>query len=710
MVNNMKKAASFLLIFLFITLYAASASASSVVWGPSFMTAPLLMDQSFYGVTTDGLVRLPLDGSPQQTILSAATLESTFSDTAYRDLCLAAYKDEIILFDLNAVYLLGDQGLSLLVNVDNADDMVYYIKTAACAGDYLFLLPFDASRLFRINLLTGEMNTLPPNGLTELAVWQDDQLLGLRRSSTSVDVVIVDQQGAFVQTVCSFDQTSFPKHLAAVPQEGLIYLIANGKLTEIRDGQALSLYPIPTDFSASYQAYAGRQQYILLNFYTDTSVVYDVTAQPKQTKVTIAGMNTSASLDGSFSLAYPDLVIDRTIREHCCAQEVFTAVQSGDDTVDLYLVPLSTGTRRLMEQGYLAPLTGCDALADELTALYPVFSEALQFNGEPYACIGDVFLTGWTMNAELSEVMEAPETIAQAMENQLAWADHPLNNGIPYLAEAFHSSEWDAERYLDYMLKQYILWADDTADTLNFSDPGFAALLTSLRQAVSRGLPLSSASVYADVSQSAALVGNNISIGVSGAYWRECRLIVPPGLWDGDAGRVQASVSVYILNPNSKRKAEALTYLSYLVQNRSVSKSSLLYSTTESVPYGYGEEIESQLAELEALLETASPSQTRSIQNQISDLQASLSTMAMDAGAWIIYSPALETYRNSIIPQVRLGLSTYLEGSQQGHLDVFSSLTQIVRQYLYGSISLEQCIQRLNSTVTMIGLEDGISY
>lgn len=706
----MKKAAFFLFILLLITLCAAFASADSIVCGPSFMTAPLLMDQSLYGVTADGLVRLPLDGSPQQTILSAAALESTFSDTAYRDLCLAAYKGEIILFDLNAVYLLGDQGLSLLVNVDNADDMVYSIEAAACAGDYLFLLPFDASRLFRINLLTGEMNTLPPNGLTELAVWQDNQLLGLRRSSTSVDVVIVDQQGAFVQTVCSFDQTSFPKYLAAEPQEGRIYLIANGKLTEIRDGQALSVYPVPTDFTSFYQAYAGPQQYILLNSLTDTAVVYDVTAQPRQTKVTIAGMNTSASLDGSFFLAYPDLVIDRTIREHCCAQEVFTAVQSGDDTVDLYLVPLSTGIRRLMEQGYLAPLNDCEALADELTALYPVFSEALQYNGEPYACIDSLYLSGWTMSAELAEDMEAPETITQAMENQLAWVDHPLNNGIPYLAEAFHSSEWDAERYLDYILKQYILWAEDTADTLDFSDPCFAALLASLRQAVSRGLPLASAAVYADVSQSAALVGNNININVSGASWRESRLIIPPGLWDGDAGRVQASVSVYILNPNSKHKEEALTYLSYLVQNRSASNSSLLYATAESVPYGYGAEIESQLTELEALLETASPSETRSIQNQISDLQASLSAMAMDAGAWIIYGPALEAYRNSIIPQVRLGLSLYLEGPQQGHLDIFSTLTQIVWQYLYGSISLEQCVQRLNSTVTMISLEGGISY
>ena len=144
-----------------------------------------------------------------------------------------------------------------------------------------------------------------------------------------------------------------------------------------------------------------------------------------------------ASNSLTFSQAHPGLYVNAVLVEHLCAEEVFTAIQTGDDSTDIFGLPLDSGVRRLMERGYLAPLTDAQVIAGEYARMYPAWQAALALDGEIYAVLSGAIMQGWSMRDDLDGRVTPPSTVEELISGAAAWADNPANPGVPGFPAAY---------------------------------------------------------------------------------------------------------------------------------------------------------------------------------------------------------------------------------------------------------------------------------
>lgn len=446
----------------------------------------------------------------------------------------------------------------------NRDEAVH---SAVDADDAVFVLQQDRgrqySRLLRIDMTRGSVAELPGR-YADLASWKNDTVAALREfpgREAAFELVILDSQGNTIDTLAR-THNSNDGWLCTRPETDELFAVERGSICRLDGGKWTPLRALTTDIFR-HELFALEEGFCMDE--QGRLRLLDEEAPSGQVTLRIRGVFTpTASLhDSEFSLEDKDVALARDTVSGCCAEDVYAAIQSHDDSADLFYVFMSDGIRKLMQKGYLVAFTD-EALADYADRLYPVFSEAIHLDGQLYAVPDNLVMLGWTISAEMAEAgVQVPETFADFLDMAAAWEDDPRNPGIPLIRHTMQPQSWGAEDYAEALYTLYVLESESKGSEWCFSDPAFTETLEKLKGMSDAGLLQPEAvdhergTVFEAGGGMDSLIVHFAGAQPYGSVYSTKRPVLPPSAIDRGAGLIAARCGVYLLNPYSPHKAEA---------------------------------------------------------------------------------------------------------------------------------------------------------
>lgn len=415
-----------------------------------------------------------------------------------------------------------------------------------------------------------------------------------------------------------------------------------------------------------------------------TFYLFDISQMQTETLLTIRGIQPETlSIDGAFMLENPDVAIQRNNDNAMTAEDVYTAIMGKEDTVDLFLVQWSSSLVELMQRGYLKALNSEGLLAD-VASMYPAFQEMVTYDGTLYAVPENVIVKGWRVSADMAELVEAPETLAELLDFIEAWEENDANDGRPVVADDVYGA-WTAADFASYALEQYVMTAVQQGKEIDFQDENLMALLERIRQMKEQHLlsdtseSIRSGCVFA---AARTLSKYQNSVDVLGASMDRWRIVRSPALEAENSPTVGVTLTVYVVNPYSRHIAEAQQFLTYMAQNRHEQIEGCLNAHCEATLR------ESAQAELDEL----SAEERQGVLNKSS--------------SWMYHEAALTAYREQILPYLCVTPCRLLENERQSSVVPWVELQNAVQQYMDGMTDIRSCVQRLNAIVRTQILEN----
>lgn len=573
---------------------------------------------------------------------------------------------------------------------------------------YMLSQSVGEGRLYSADLTTGALARTVGGSYAAIVPWTYGRLLGMNYTYENTTVFsIIDAQGRIEQLI-ELD-AGIGRGLVSDPEQGVFYVACGsvlyacqqGTLTQVRSTDAWNLLR----FAALVDG-----QYVMQ---TESScMVYDLKAGG-QTPLVVRGIFYETS--SGFALEHPEIALHSERSLGLTGEDIYTDLLMGGDEVDLYLVPYSSSVVKLIERGYAAVMPESEILQEDVMRLYSAYADCLSQDGQRYAVAAWVLCGAWTMQEELTG--ELPATMADAIAAQVAWSCHEANIGQLYLAPVYTEREWTAMDWMDAALTQIIL-ARDTAERLDLKNHAalrrMMAELKSLYETA--GLPLLAADVRVQPASGAGsvlvteemvpvlrgAVNEKVNFGLgdgildfSGLSLESGLLVEPPQILEGEPMRYPAVLGVYILNPRSQHKEAALTYLEWMVQNRSANQRAALYQDCEP-------EIRDSAANKLETLEKQAAEGTISAD----EAEAQRQSMLSDPSSWLVWEGKLAFYREKMMPNLVVVRDPLLERSCMTSLPIYETLLSSCERYLAGNLSAQQALQNMQQVIDTWWMEN----
>lgn len=511
----------------------------------------------------------------------------------------------------------------------------------------------------------------------------------------NIYVLQEDHTGNFIYCIKAYDKEGKNQRLIAGMNRTDVYGLSYDYTSEIlywmegttlygmKDGEVEQVCTLPLDAQTTAETAVLFGKYAVMSK-DGTFYLFDTSQMQTETLLTIRGIQPETlGVDGAFMLENPDMAIQRNNDNAMTAEDVYTAIIGKEDNVDLFLVQWSSSLVELMQRGYLEALDSEGLLAD-VASMYPAFQEMVTYDGMLYAVPENVIVKGWRVSADMADLVEAPETLAELLDFIEAWEENDANDGRPVVADDVYGA-WTAADFASYALEQYVMTAVQQGKEIDFQNENLMTLLERIRQMKEQHLlsdtsePIRSGCVFA-AARTLSKYQNSVDVlGVSMDRWR---IIRSPALEAGSDPAVGVTLTVYVVNPYSRHIAEAQQFLTYMAQNRH-------------------EQIEGCLnAHCEATLR-------ESAQAELDELPAEERQGVLNKpSSWMYHEAALTAYREQILPYLCVTPCRLLENERQSSVVPWVEVQNAVQQYMDGMTDIRSCIQRLNAIVRTQILEN----
>ncbi len=444
-------------------------------------------------------------------------------------------------------------------------------------------------------------------------------------------------------------------------------------------------------------------------YFERSMTYYPFTMTPGETVLTIHGVTASPNLDSDFALQNPGISVSRQEGWSYSAQEMYTDILNQSPEVDLYFVELNSTVVRMMDKGYLLPLTD-GALLQDSAALYPVYAQAMGREGMLYAVPATVVLEPWAVaqDGDTSALTSWDALFRQIRANAEADETPFIGYGSGLKTDAI---AWSA---IDLAAAYTALYTLEHADSLDFGTAEFAEDMEAIR-ALAPLLPTEEA---AQLNAQTPVLASGLRSENSwlhtcfylhGSEGSVLDYLPPPSTQGASPGPVIATVTVYVVNPYTRHPEEAMVFLRYITASRPSFEYAALVANAE--PYFFDSDIlahdDENIAKYEGQLSTATTAQQAQLQENIDYLRNEQTRIMNDPARWAVWEKTLLQYRESLIPHVQVNVSPYLGGRMHhSDNDLWQSLLQALRLYLDGSMDLRQCTERMNRVVRMYQMEN----
>lgn len=247
------------------------------------------------------------------------------------------------------------------------------------------------------------------------------------------------------------------------------------------------------------------------------------------------------------------------------------------------------------------------------------------------------------MNANFADSILVPPTWTDVLDLVESWTENAEDSSLPLLYAPGIRAGWTAYDYADAIASAFLREHLQAGTDMDFTDPSLWALLSRLRGMVERGiLPAQEAlpaeeGVFQLSRPSAGRTRQGISL-VNMVLTESSLLVDAPTFAPGRDAIIPVYASIYIINPYSQHKQEAMDYLAHLAQNLVLDDASLLQQTFENTLTPSAQEQKAQLQE----------------QLEQEELCMALAQLEASPSSWSVLPERLDAYRNRMIPQVSL--------------------------------------------------------
>ena len=334
--------------------------------------------------------------------------------------------------------VLGDERMQIAHPI-LAGDTLYMV---ACGEDDM---PAQA-RIHALNLETLRGDMSAAQGFEEILPYRDGELLALRNlgGTSGKEIVTVDMRTLETGEVLAVLPDAWDFGLA-LDADGKMLAVSAGMISQWTDGAWKPIRAIPQPLWV-YAAACTPAHYILAS--ENGLRFYDRRDFPEQTLLRIVGSAAVPYEEKKFMNGQTSIAVSRRMLDHLCAEEIYTAVQTGDDEADLFCVRMSLGLRTLMERGFLEPMTDSETIRQDHQRLYEAFAAPLEYAGEIYAAP----VMAWDMSCWRTRAAGGvPETIGELLTGKAAWE---AEGEGPYVADAHRASAWRRMDYLKLLYEQ----------------------------------------------------------------------------------------------------------------------------------------------------------------------------------------------------------------------------------------------------------------
>lgn len=590
------------------------------------------------------------------------------------------YSDETYFIRQNQLYM-----------ESNPDNAIFSMPDQYCSEYevYYFILnnvlvAQQERTIVLVSLDTGRVSTLENCIAYDVAI-DENNIYVLQEDRTGDSIYCIkayDKDGKNQKLIAGMNRTDV-YGLSYDYTSEILYWMEGTNLYGMKNGEIEQVCTLPLDAQTTAETAVSFGKYAVMSK-EGTFYLFDISQMQTETLLTIRGIQPETlSIDGAFMLENPDVAIQRNNDNAMTAEDVYTAIMGKEDTVDIFLVQWSSSLVELMQRGYLEALNSEGLLAD-VASMYPAFQEMVTYDGTLYAVPENVIVKGWRVSADMAELVEAPETLAELLDFIEAWEESDANDGRPVVADDVYGA-WTAADFASYALEQYVMTAVQQGKEIDFQDENLMALLERIRQMKEQHLlsdtseQIRSGWVFA-AARTLSKYQNSVDVlGVSMDRWR---IIRSPALEAENSPTVGVTLTVYVVNPYSRHIAEAQQFLTYMAQNRHEQIEGCLNAHCEATLR------ESAQAELDEL----SAEERQGVLNKPS--------------SWMYHEAALTAYREQILPYLCVTPCRLLENERQSSVVPWVELQNAVQQYMDGMTDIRSCVQRLNAIVRTQILEN----
>ncbi|MBQ8555716.1 MAG: extracellular solute-binding protein [Clostridia bacterium] len=579
----------------------------------------------------------------------------------------------------------------------------------AIIGDAAYILNFEDTdnllrtrTLYEVNMKSGQVRMVRQMPLLEIEA-AGEMLLGLTPEDEGAALAIIDPQRLQIASTIPLEEDR-PGGLAW--DGSCAYIAGDTRLkrvdlssgrVEVADWLSLDSHGRQRDVSALPALVSGGAYLYADSEKGIVSASTDPSAKAER-PLRIAMYDTPAELQG-FTRAHPDIPVE--IISSAASMEVSELTQqmlTGDDqSADIYMVSMNSLYKALRDKGYCIDLSQSEIIAKTIGSFYPnMTSQLYREDGALVAFPADINICDWGYYPAALE--------------ELGMTEEDLPSNYMELMDMIASWPEDAEIHLfDGAVNRFILFVKIRYDQrgrcaaagipLTFDTPAFRQLLQRLDE-ISPILEERFAKAPA-VSRSAGGVTNALlttnALWLPGDRFMSDKPLLLSNV-EGERPCTVLQMNVYIINPYSPLKEEAMTFLEYAAENMDQTMRTAFdpncNDPVEDPEYARNcARMRKQIAQLEMMLsEAESEASRRNIQDSIEFMQEGIE-MA-ETWRWRVKPEAIAEFRE-IAPYVAVEVADFSNDNLQTLTD----------RYTDGQIAAEQFIREAERMLQMAAWE-----
>lgn len=368
----------------------------------------------------------------------------------------------------------------------------------------------------------------------------------------------------------------------------------------------------------------------------------------------------------------------------CIAQAFVTR----DDQVDIFVFPAYAGLYTVKEKGYYLLLNADEALMRTAEELYPALRTALTApNGDIVGWIRNVQPLVRTENTEVLQSLgiNSPTTFEEFLD-----ACHAVQRSAD-MGSAYKLADWvtyDAPSLMDWYMQQYLIASQLDGKRVDFSRPKF---LTAIQRIRAELPPQPAGEEMEEGSEGLPPV-----FTLAHVFEAPSRSMLPmPKVLDDQPGGINVYANVLIINPFSAHKEQALDYLRFCAQEKSLD-AYFIYRTL-SEPTENPSVVEQMSAAQQEIYDLKGLTAPDSAQTDRMNYLA-VQMERLTAQRWLAAPEDLQWYRQ---------LSQGLFVSEDSPIRYDEQMRSMVAQYLAGMLDAGALLQGLQRRMDLTYREMG---
>lgn len=435
--------------------------------------------------------------------------------------------------------------------------------------------------------------------------------------------------------------------------------------------------------------------------------------------LSFAGYNIIDEEDNpAFALEYPDVLIRS--RFPSWSTDYVTELVANVNAADIYCLPASSQIyRAIVKKEHAAPLSSNEIILDSVNQMYPQFADNLKnADGEivavPFGDLHSPLLYGYNVDAwELADMGDPPTSVDAFLDMCHAFSlrDDLLEEGW-LLSRATDPTALKKE-ILQFIIQTYISEELSKGGTLSFNTPVFLDLLTKYEETVpalericEQGEPLPEGGYNeSEVRTRSLLTAPRVELLPEENFFDvETNMqFLYLTIQENASPVLDVDMTVFLVNVSSLHVDIAIEYLQLYLQSMS-ERVRIQYYPNEDAPvlseYYQDDKVYylNEIAELESRLKATIGVEKAELETQILSIESQFDTN--EKNKWGITSDSIAKFKKA---------TAYMRTFENLGINFYSStsveLVSLLNQYIYGTISKEQFIDRYDQMVTMIMLE-----